>query len=293
MVTQTYGFQKDDLTVAIAAADDLARRYRDGTARRVHADGSIDLVAMEGSLRRSFLLYRVSSEGRAALVERTAAPAAHGSAVAMMFIGIAVFAASILSVILHSDRATPRVGLAVAGFIVSFVGIIRANRFDLTWYLRKTFGTDSGWQQLFAPTGWAPRTAGQLRAVERLADEHGGKALARPHYDGGTEVRTLKRGRLHEHLVAPDGTIRLVGRGKRAPLYILGTATMAIGVGGMIWTTVLYQLIDLDTGTAFGVSFGLFTVGAALGAMVTLEKAAGNRADGIWHLVQTKADDPG
>jgi hypothetical protein len=68
VVIPTYGFPKHDLTAAIAAADDLARRYRDGTMRRLHPDGSIDLAAMEGLFRRRFLVYRVSRKGAAGLV---------------------------------------------------------------------------------------------------------------------------------------------------------------------------------------------------------------------------------
>lgn len=290
MVT-TYGFPKHDLTAAIAAADDLARRYRDGSARRLHPDGSIELATMEGWFRRRFLLYRVSPDGTASLVGITGAPAAYEVSVAMIIVGAALFAGSILTAIVLGDAAHGVVGLGIIGFIGCFVGAIRSNRFGLTWYLRETFGSDSDWQPLFGPTKWAPRSVDQLRAVELLSDEHDGKAFARPHPDGGTEVRTLKHGRLHTHVVAPEGTVLLLDRSKPATLYVLGVAAIVIGIGGAVVTTLLYNLTDLDVMTAFYVSGGLLFVGTVLRSSVTLESRVKERAAGAWHLVQTKPDD--
>jgi hypothetical protein len=291
VVTPTYGFPKRDLTAAVAAADDLARRYRDGTARRLHPDGSIDLAAVEGWFRRRFLLYRVSPEGTTALVESAGAPAAYRLSLVMTLGGGAVFAASVLATILRSSGAQAGLGLGVFGFIVCFVGAIRSNRFGLSWYVGEIPGCESDWQQVYAPTKWAPRSVYQLQAVEQLADEHGGKALARRHPDGGTEVRTLKQGRLQTHVVASDGTVLLVSRGEPALLYTLGTAAMAIGVGGAVVTILLYNLTDLEVDLAWYVSLGLLFVGVVLRALATLEKRAKDQAVVAWHLVQTKPDD--
>jgi hypothetical protein len=290
-VDTTYGFPKHDLTAAIAAADDLARDHRDGTARRLNPDGSIDLAALQGWIRRRFLFYRVRPDGTAALIETTAAPGAYAFSVTMILAGAAVFAGGVLSAIVSSGRAENRIALAVAAFVVCFVGVIRANRFGLDWYIRERFGSESNWQQLFGPTKWAPRSVGQLRAVERLADEHGGKAFARPHADGGTEVRTLKHGRLHTHVVALDGTVLLVDRGKPARLYVLGVTAMWAGGGAAVFTAVLYNLTDLGLRIAWDASIGLLFAGAILRSVVTLESRVKDRAAGAWHLVQTKPDD--
>jgi hypothetical protein len=290
-VDTTYGFPKEDFTAAIAAADELARRYRDGTMRRLLPDGSIDLAAMQGWLRRRFLLYRVSPEGAAALVESKGAPADYKFALAMTLGGAALFAGTILSAIVGPDEARGMLALGVLGFIACFVGAIRSNRFGLDWYVRETFGSQTDWQQLFGPTEWSPRSVGQLHAVERLADEHGGKAFTRPHPDGGYEVQTINRGRLHTHVVAPDGTVLLVDRGKPARLYILGVAAIAVGAAAAVVTTLLYNLTDLDVVTAFYVSLGFFLAGAVMRSLVTLEGRIKDRATGGWYLVQTKPDD--
>jgi hypothetical protein len=292
VATSTYGFPKHDLTAAIAAAEELAGQHRDGTTRRLNPDGSIDVAATEGWFRRRFLLYRVSPEGTTALVETTSAPPAYKVSVAMMLGGGALFAASVLSAIFGGDGGqNTEFGLGVLAFIVCLIGVVRSNRFGLSWYVGEISGSDSDWQQLYAPTKWAPQSVDQLRAVERLADEHGGKALARPHPDGGTQVRTLKHGRLHTHVVAPDGTLLLVSRGEPALLYTLGTGTMAIGVGGAVVTIVLYNLTDLEVEAAWYVSLGLLFVGVVLRALVTLEKRGKDQAAVAWHLVQTKPDD--
>jgi len=291
LVIASFGFAKHELGVAIAAADELARRYRDGTARRLHPDGSIDVAAMEGRVRPRFLHYRVSAQGTAALVETASPPGAHGVSVAMIFVGIAVFAGGVVSVIALGDAAPDVMGIGLVGFLVALIGVVTANRFGLEWYVRETFGSDSGWQQIFGATMWAPRSIDQLRAVELLADRHDGKALARPHPDGGTEVRTLHRGRLYEHVIAPDGAALLVRRGKRAASYALGVATIAIGAGGAVATTIIYNFSDLDVTIAFSVSLGFVFGGAMLRGVVTLENRAKNHAVGGWHLVQTKPDD--
>jgi hypothetical protein len=291
VATSTYGFPKDDLAAAIAAADELASRYRDGTMRRLHPDGSIEVAAMEGWVRRRFLLYRVSPEGTTALVETAGAPPSYSLSVAMILGGAALFAGSILTAIMLQDAAHDVVGLGIIGFIACLIGALRSNRFGLTWYVRETFGSDSEWQQLHAPTKWAPRSVDQLRTVERVADEHDGKALARPHPDGGTEVRTLKRGRLHTYVVSPGGTTVLVQRSSPALLYTLGVGAMAIGGAGAVVTTLLYNLTDLEVTPAFHVSIGLLFVGAVLRALVTLEGRVKDRTAGAWHLVQTKPDD--
>ena len=291
MATSTYGFPKQDLSAAIAAADELARRYRDGSTRRVNPDGSIDLVAMQGFLRRRFLLHRVSPEGTAALVRTTSAPSGYTVALAMLVIGAATFAVSVVSSIVRGDAADEVMGLGIVGFIVCFIGLIRSNRFGLDWYIREAFGSESDWQQLYGPTEWAPRSADQLRAVERLADEHGGKAFARPHPHGGTEVRTLHRGRLHTYLVTEDGTASLAQRGKLSLLYVLGVGAMAIAAGGAIVAIVLHNLTDLEAEPVWYVSVGLFFGGAVLRGFDRLESKVKDRAAGAWHLVQTKPDD--
>jgi hypothetical protein len=233
----------------------------------------------------------VSHDGAATLEESTDPPGAYKLSVAMIVVGGALFAATVIGAILRGDEAGSFFGLAVVSFIVAFVGAIRSNRFGLTWYLRQTFGSDSNWQPLFGPTKWAPRSVDQLRAVELLADEHDGKAFARPHPDGGTEARTLKHGRLHTHVVAPEGTVLLVNRSKPATLYVLGVAAIVIGIGGAVVTTLLYNLTDLHVVTAFYVSGGLFFVGTVLRSWVTLESRVKDQAAGAWHLVQTKPDD--
>jgi hypothetical protein len=291
VATSTYGFPKHDLSAAIGAADELASRYREGTTRRLNADGSIDLAAMQGSFRRKFLLYRVSPDGAAELVKSEGPPGGFVLAVAMLVGGGVLFAASILAAIALQDAADEVVGIGIIGFIVCFIGAIRSNRFGLDWYIRETFGSEAEWQQLYVPTEWAPRSVDQLRAVEQLADEHDGKAFARPHPAGGTEVRTLHRGRLHTHLVAEDGTVSLAHRGKPSLLYVLGVGAMAIAGGGALVAIALHNLTDLEAEAVWYVSLGLFFGGASLRGFVRLESKVKDRAAGAWHLVQTKPDD--
>jgi hypothetical protein len=102
-----------------------------------------------------------------------------------------VFAGATVHAIFLSKAESTGLGIGIVGFVACFVGVIRSNRFSLECYVRERYGSDSGWQQLFGPTKWAPCSVDQLHAAEQLAHDHGGKAYARPHPDGGTDLTDL------------------------------------------------------------------------------------------------------
>ena len=163
----TYGFPKTDPGAALAAADELSLRYREGSIRRVNADGSVDLVACKGSFSRRFLRFRIETDGTTLLVDEGRPPAGYGFDIALMLGGGFVFAATIITLFARSPGDFgPWLGIGLLGFVAAFVGVVRANRRGLEWYVRETFGTDVGWQRVYAPTDWSPSSVTQLHVSE-------------------------------------------------------------------------------------------------------------------------------
>jgi hypothetical protein len=62
-----------------------------------------------------------------------------------------------------------------------------------------------GWQIATVLSGWQPATTEQLKAVEELADAHGGTAYVRDDGSRSIEVLVRRRLRLRRLWVAPSG----------------------------------------------------------------------------------------
>jgi hypothetical protein len=288
-----YGFARADPGVAIAAADELARRYREGPMHRLNADGTIDVAVREGHVHRRFQLFGVGAEGTVVELDARSAPSEHIFYVALMAIGSGVFMLAILSIMLRQEAAGYAGFGVLVGFLAAFTGVVRANRFDVSWYVRTLLGTDEGWQQVVTPTTWAPDSLSQMDTVERLADEHRGKALVRREADGSVTTLTLRRGRMIRHRVTVDGGLELMSEGRRALRYALGASLMGLAIVGGVVTIYLHNFTEVDVDTAWNVCFGILVAGAVLCGTVTIEGTVGRAGSfGDWHLVQTKPDDP-
>jgi hypothetical protein len=157
--------------------------------RRLHADNTIDLVGVKSFFVREFHVYRIKSDGTFELVDETSAPFRFLVAIGLMAVGIALFGGTVISVLVRSPEHMPtEIDVAFAGFLLAAVGVFLAQPFELRSFVRGRFGTDEGWQQIAEPTTWAPRTALQLRRVETIAAQHGGRAWVRTVSDGTAEV---------------------------------------------------------------------------------------------------------
>ena len=202
----TYGFPKTDPGAVLAAADELSRRHRGGSLRRLHADNTIDLVCLRGFLRKGFLVYRIKSDGTHELVEETSAPFIFVVAAGLMAAGIALFAGTVISVLARRPEQTPNeTDLAFGGFLLAAVGALLARHYELESFVSRRFGTEEGWQRIAEPTTWLPRTALQLRRVESIARNHGGKAWVRTLADGTAEVAVRRFLRDQHYRVFHDG----------------------------------------------------------------------------------------
>jgi hypothetical protein len=288
-VETTYGFSRTDPGAALAAANELSRRYREGSIRRVNADGSVDLVGVDGLFLRPrrFHRYRIDTYGTSVLEEDTPVPSEYTFWVVVLIAGVAAFFAAGLSVIATGN--TDLASLLVLGFAAALVGAVKANHFDVKWFVRERFGTDEDWQQIYAPLTWVPRTAAQLRRVESLTEDHGGQAYVRALHDGTAEVATMRRGHFHHFRVFHDGAFALL-HGERAYGHAAAAVTL---VGGIIASVALKQRFDLSAGTFSAMFFGFTVAASVIGHRHSLKNRIEKRNPGEWHLVRTRPEDSG
>ena len=280
----TYGFPKTDPGAVLAAADELSLQYREGSIRRANADGSIDLVACEGSFSRRFLRFRIEADGTTFLVGEGRPPASYGFDIALALGGGFVFAWTIIALIARSsDDFSPWLEIGLLGFVAAFVGVVRANRSGLEWYVRETFGTDGGWQRVYATTDWSPSSLTQLQVIEGIAEKHRGKAYVCRGPDGVAEVVAMRLGRVRRFRVEPDGTLIAAGS-QQAVRCTLGALTLILGA---------FALIPLSSALSLSFAPKLELAVVVIGvALMWGDDLRGRvrQLPGDWHLVQTRDD---
>jgi hypothetical protein len=136
----SYGLEKPDPMLALAAAERLAKNSGREAARRLHDDGSIDVAVMEN---RHFHLYLVDPRGMTTVIESSPPPEGRRYWRMLMWLGLAIlpiaFAAAALPYPNGTDKDSPpevvAFGLALVGAIV---GGLASRRYDLRWHLSKT-----------------------------------------------------------------------------------------------------------------------------------------------------------
>jgi hypothetical protein len=204
-VETTYGFPRTNPSAALAAADELSRRYRE-SMRRLQGDNTIDLVCLKSFVRREFDVYRIKSDGSAELVDHTSMPFIFLIAAGLMATGIALFAETVIGVVVRRPEHTPiELDVAAVGFMLAVVGVLLARPYELRSFVQGRFGTDEGWLQVTEPTTWSPSSALQLKRVERIAFQHGGRAWVRTVSDGTAEVFVKRFFRTEHYRVYHDG----------------------------------------------------------------------------------------
>lgn len=164
METQTtYGFPKANPAQALAAAEQLARRHGGEAFRRVREDGSVEVAT---SKKAALDLYVVAPDGVSTLVESSPPPRRYVYARVVMWLGIALFAATFAAAAIRfpngTDDLPPEVGVALLAFIAVAAGGITAAKCDVPWLLRKRLGDDAGWRPILPPSGWSPCSTAQL-----------------------------------------------------------------------------------------------------------------------------------
>ena len=202
----TYGFPRTDPGAALAAANELTRRHKGGSLRRLHADNTIDLVCLRGFFLRDFYVYRIKADGTHKLVEETSEPFIFLIAAGLMIVGTALFAGTVISVLARRPEQTPvETDLAFGGFMLVGIGALLARSYELESFVSRRFGTDEGWQRIAEPTTWLPRTALQLQRVESIARNHNGVAWVRTLADGTAEVAARRLMHDEHYRVFHDG----------------------------------------------------------------------------------------
>jgi len=283
-VETTYGFPRTDPGAALAAADELSRRYPEGSIRRLNADNSVDFVGMEGAFlrHRRFHLHRIDAEGWVSLVRDDEAPPAYRFGVALVFLAAILFVGAMLLTMSGLGERGAGV-LAVSAVVSGLVGGLTAERAGLMWFVRDRFGTDDGWQHMVSPTSWGPTTVAQFNSVEAFVDSHGGHAYARPLPDGAAEVVLSGSFREEHYLVSVFGRVEQLSS-ERALRFPIGMMVNLAGILAWLPLTVF-----VGVGVASAVVALMLLGGSLLAHSGSLETRLERTNPGEWHRVQTQA----
>jgi hypothetical protein len=290
----SYGLEKPDPMLALAAAERLARNAGREAARRLHDDGSIDVAVMED---RHFHLHLVDSRGLTTLVESSPPPEGRRYWLMLMWLGLVVLPIALAVAALRYPNGTeedvpPEFTVIAIALVAAVVGALASRRYDLRWHLSKRFDDPQEWRRFREPSGWSPRSMAQLAAAERLAYYKDGKAMVRELPDGAAEVVTQTSGRLFRHRIAETGALTELPGSERSRLYLLGTG---IAVAGMLGSFGAFMLL----GSAFG---AVGAVGGALAMMAlvplgatvlqhdSLERSVPRSEGGTWYFLRTNAE---
>ena len=292
----TYGLDKPDPMLALAAAERLATGAGREAARRLRDDGSIDVAVMKD---RHFHLYLVDPRGGTTLIESSPPPETRRYWRMLMWVGLAMIPIAVAAAMLRypngtdQDAPTEVVVFGVA-VIAAVVGALASRRYNLRWNLSKRFDDPQEWRRFREPSGWSPRSLAQLTAAERLAYYHDGKAMVRELPDGTAEVVLEKSGRLFRHRIEETGALtELPGSGPTFR-YRAGNAITAVGLLGAFAAFLAFGSIG-GPFTALGVMLAIMALvplGAALAYQDGLERRVPRSEPGTWYLLRTNSEPP-
>jgi hypothetical protein len=235
-VTQTYRSPASVSTAAATAPARLAQEVDGRALWRELPDGRLEVALLrDGSVER----YLVDDEGAATLLDSTPATWWQRSGKRIAIAGWLLCLASIIAAGVGGDAFVVGFFPGVVLFVLGGEASARAE--DLERRLTKLAGRSS-WH---APTNlhsWVPRSAEQLAAVERIADEHDGVAYVHDTGARTADVAGLRKGRLERYWIDDVGHVGLadaqpasahyfVDRVLKASFLTLWLALLAVGIG--------------------------------------------------------------
>ena len=262
-MSPVYSSPKSGSAAAATTPARLAREFDRQVLWHTTSDGTTYVVTLrKGSLER----YRVNEDGTATLVDSSSRRFGRRWLVALFVVGGLLFVGAGIASESHPEL-TP---LVVVGWLLWMAGIVIGGLGqDLARRAHRAYGGKGQWH---APTDlrqWTPRSAAQLSAVERIADEHAGLAYVRDVGARTVDVVAERRGRVEQFWVDEHGgTSLLESTGSRTP-YLIDRTLRAIFLA--LWLALFAVLLAVEERKLF---FSAIVVAALVVVMF-----AGWRAD--------------
>ena len=283
-------------TAAAATAPSLLASRVDGQARwRELPDGAIEVTTLndEGRLER----FRVDEDGRTTPL---AAPIAEGRpwALPTMILGIVLFVGTglFMGITDPDGNGEHEAGtlLVLVGFaLIGIGGFAHHGARDIDGRLKRVYGKNAGWHEPTNLQGWTPRTALQLGAVERLADNHEGVVFVRDVGGKTIEAYARRRDRFEHYWVDEDGNAELIDSASVRARFILDRALQVACVGFFLAALVGSFIVDHHKGLLVLLTFGGITATMIAGAlnkrsMGVVQRVKRMRSAGeAWHEIRT------
>jgi hypothetical protein len=198
---------------------------------RERPDGGLDVgVLRDGGIDR----YVVSENGSETLVGSSppSLPQRWGGRIALggWAVGLVTI---VVAGITDPDGTAPKSGL-VALVLACFAlfglgGYLGSKRDDLEGRLKKLSAGEGDWHMPTKLNGWIPRSSAQLRAVERIADDHDGLALVHDIGARTVDVAGVRKGQLERYWVDDLGRAELAETTPPGPRHALQRALGGLG----------------------------------------------------------------
>jgi hypothetical protein len=255
-------------TAAATAPARLAQEFGEAVWRE-SPDGGIEVATIR---KGQVDLYAVNDDGSTTLLRSSPAPLSGRLGLPAFLVGVALFVAG---------AASDTAWLALPGFglvVVAFVVLARADS------LAARLGEKSEWHTPTTLDEWTPRSSAQLETVERIADEHDGRAYLRDVGSRTVDVVAMRGGRFERYWVDELGRSELADAKPASARYLLDRALQTAAFA--IWLGIL--------AVAFAVDENKFVVLIALIGLLGTVMFFGWRNErryALEHLVKRLADD--
>jgi hypothetical protein len=213
---------------------------------RERPDGELDVAVMrDGRID----LYVVHDDGSQTLVGSSppSLPQRWGGGVAMGAWGVGLVTI-VVAGLADPDGTRPNPALVALLFacvaLFCIGGYLGSKRDDLEGRLKKLSGGEDNWHMPTRLNGWVPRSSEQLRAVERIADDHDGLALVHDLGARTVDVAGVRKGRLERYWVDELGRAELAETTPPGPRHDLQRALGAIAAAIALGLVAAWFAVD-------------------------------------------------
>jgi hypothetical protein len=213
---------------------------------RERPDGGLDVAVMhDGRIDR----YVVHEDGSETLVGSSppSLPQRWGQRIAMGAWAVALVTIVVMGAT-DPDGTGPKSGLVALWFacfaLFGIGGYLGSKRDDLEGRLKKLAGGGDDWHMPTKLNGWIPRSSAQLRAVERIADDHDGLALVHDLGARTVDVAGVRKGRLERYWVDELGRADLAETTPPGPRHDLQRALGALAIMNGLGIVTVWFAVD-------------------------------------------------